>query len=86
MLFGLTAVQEHLGNSKWHNAAWKERWCFVAAYDEDDARRIAAEKLTPGAFKSPWRDQTLTTVHPASGDGPMPPYGWVGDIAGEWSA
>jgi hypothetical protein len=52
-----------------------ERWCFVAAYDAEDARRIAAEKLTPGRFKSPWRDKMLTAVNSAHVEGPVPEYG-----------
>jgi hypothetical protein len=85
-LFGLAALQGHEHDPKWANVAPSQRWCFVAAYDGDDARRIAAEKLTPRWFKSPWLDKSLTAVNPARLDGPMPPYGWVGDIAGRWSA
>jgi hypothetical protein len=47
----------------------------VAAYSTDDARHIAAEKLTPGAFDSPWRGTKLTIVHPAAANGPIPAYG-----------
>ena len=85
-LFGLSAIQERETDPKWNNTPRTERWCFVAAYDAEDARRIAAEKLTPESFKSPWRDKKLTAVNPAHVEGPIPEYGWVGDIAGKWTA
>ena len=34
----------------------------------------------------PWRDKKLTAVNRAHLQGPMPEYGWVGDIAGKWTA
>jgi hypothetical protein len=85
-LFGLTAIQERENDPKWNATPRAARWCFVAAHDTEDARRIAAEKLTPESFKSPWRDKELTAVNPARVEGPMPEYGWVGDIAGKWTA
>jgi len=62
------------------------RGCFVVAHDSEDARRIVAEKLTPSPFKSPWLDPSLTSVRQAPVEGNLPSYGWVGDIAGKWSA
>jgi hypothetical protein len=85
-LFGLAAIVGLENDPVWYNTPTGGRWCFVAAHDANDARRIAAEKLTPGNFKSPWRDKKLTAVTPAHLEGPMPEYGWVGDIAGKWSA
>jgi hypothetical protein len=85
-LFGLTAIAGLENDPVWKNTPAGGRWCFVAAHNADDARRIAAEKLTPAGFNSPWHDKKLTAVTPARLEGPMPEYGWVGDIAGKWSA
>ena len=85
-LFGLTAIQARENDSKWDAIPRTGRWCFVAAYDAEDARRIAGEKLTPGRFASPWSDKKLTAANPAHSEGPVPEYGWVGDIAGKWTA
>jgi hypothetical protein len=85
-LYRLVAVPNREHHPIWHNVPLSGRWCFVVARDPDDARRLAAERLTPRRFKSPWLDKTLTAVDPVGFDGPMPKYGWVGDIAGSWSA
>jgi hypothetical protein len=71
-LFALSAI---VGRE--HDPAWKKtftavRWCFAAAHSVDDARRIAAEQLTPGNFESPWRDKKLTSVNRVQFEGPMP--------------
>ena len=85
-LFSLAAIAGRENDPMWNNTPAGARWCFVAAHSAEDARRIAAEKLTPSNFKSPWQDKKLTQVNPAPLEGPMPEYGWVGDIAGKWSA
>jgi hypothetical protein len=85
-LFGLTAIVGLENDPLWDSTPADARWCFVAAHNADEARRLAAEKLTPGNFKSPWSDKRLTVVTPARLEGPLPEYGWVGDIAGKWSA
>ena len=85
-LYRLVAIQSRELHPVWRNVAASGRWCFVVAHDPEDARRIVAERLTRRPFKSPWLDPSLTSVSQAPIEGKMPSYGWVGDIAGKWSA
>jgi hypothetical protein len=85
-LYRLVAIQSREHHPIWRSVPRSARWCFVVAHDREDARRIAADRLTPQTLKSPWLDPTLTSVAEAPIEGSLPSYGWVGDIAGKWNA
>jgi hypothetical protein len=85
-LYCLVAIQSREHHPIWRGVPRSARWCFVVAHDREDARRIAADWLTPRTFKSRWLDPSLTSVDEAPIEGSLPSYGWVGDIAKKWSA
>ena len=84
-LYRLVEIKSREFDPIWQNVPASGRWCFVAAHDPDEARRIAAKRLTTRPFKSPWLDPGITDVSLARVEGAMPSHGWVGDIAGKWS-